>query len=49
VTALPGGGSRIVHRTELDGPGAAAMGAAAGPMLVGNLEKGLEALANAAA
>jgi len=48
VTALPDGGSQVAHRTELIGDGAAAMGAAAGPMLTANLETGLKALASAA-
>ncbi|MEU9191376.1 SRPBCC family protein [Streptomyces sp. NPDC048484] len=44
VTALPGDGSRIVHRSELSGQGSEQLGSAIGPAIAKNLAEGAQAL-----
>ncbi|MEV0324428.1 SRPBCC family protein [Streptomyces sp. NPDC050658] len=48
VTALPGGGSRMTHKVELDGPGSDELAAAIGSELSKNLSTVAEALIKAA-
>ncbi|MFC4535721.1 SRPBCC family protein [Sphaerisporangium dianthi] len=49
IAALPEHGCRITHSVELDGPGGDEMGAAAGPILSGNITRGVDEVAKAAA
>lgn len=48
VAALPGGGSRITHKIELDGPGSEQVGATLSDGLAENLATGIRALVAAA-
>lgn len=48
LAALPGGGTRITHRLEIEGPAADAMGPELGPQITADFPDAMEALAKAA-
>jgi hypothetical protein len=48
LAALPGGGTRITHRLEIDGPAAGRMGPELGPQITEDFPDAVRALANAA-
>lgn len=49
LAALPAGGTRVVHRLEIDGPGADAAGPQVGPMITEDFPEAMEGLLRCAA
>lgn len=48
LAALPGGGTRITHRLEIDGPASEQMGPELGPQITADFPEAMQALAEAA-
>ncbi|WKX19648.1 MULTISPECIES: SRPBCC family protein [unclassified Streptomyces] len=48
LAALPGGGTRITHRLEIEGPAAAGMGPELGPQITEDFPDAMQALAKVA-